>query len=65
MNATAAAGQKQSYDFKTQNLSSMLTDILIASTGDAPEILSDAPGGWARLQFNSLDNMALAGLWLL
>jgi hypothetical protein len=41
----------------------MLTHILIASTGDAPEILSAAPGGWARLQFKSLDNMALAGLW--
>jgi len=41
----------------------MLTDILIASTGDAPEILSAAPGSWPRLQFNSLDNMALAGLW--
>lgn len=41
----------------------MLTDILIASTGDAPEILSATPGSWPRLQFNSLDNMALAGLW--
>lgn len=58
-----AFGHKQSYDFNAQNLSSMLTDILIASTGDAPEILSAAPGGWPRLQFNSLDNMALAGLW--
>jgi hypothetical protein len=41
----------------------MLTDILIASTDDVPEILSAATGGWPRLQFNSLDNMALAGLW--
>lgn len=41
----------------------MLTDILIASTSDAPEILSATPGSWPRLQFNSLDNMALAGLW--
>jgi hypothetical protein len=41
----------------------MLTDILIASTNDAPEILSATPGNWPRLQFNSLDNMALAGLW--
>lgn len=42
----------------------MLTDILIASTGDVPEILSSAAiGGWPRLQFKSLDNMALAGLW--
>lgn len=41
----------------------MLTDILIASTDDAPQILSATPGSWPRLQFNSLDNMALAGLW--
>ncbi len=59
----AEVGHKESYGFNARNLSSMLTDILIASTGDAPEILSTAPGGWPRLQFNSLDNMALAGLW--
>lgn len=41
----------------------MLTDILIASTDDAPQILSATPGSWPRLQFNSLDNVALAGLW--
>jgi hypothetical protein len=41
----------------------MLTDILIASPDDAPQILSAAPGSWPRLQFNSLDNVALAGLW--
>ncbi len=42
----------------------MLTDILIASPGDAPGILSAAHGvEWPRLQFNSLDNTALAGLW--
>ncbi|SDZ39296.1 hypothetical protein SAMN05518854_105455 [Variovorax sp. YR266] len=41
----------------------MLTDILIASTDDAPQILSTTPGSWPRLQFNSLDNVALAGLW--
>lgn len=56
-------GHEQSHNFNAQKLSSMLTDILIASTGDAPEILSAASGGWPCLQFNSLDNMALAGLW--
>ncbi|MET3183458.1 UNVERIFIED_ORG: hypothetical protein ABIC43_006642 [Variovorax guangxiensis] len=61
--ASDTGGHEQSYDFNAQNLSSMLTDILIASTGDAPEILSAASGSWPRLQFNSLDNMALAGLW--
>lgn len=41
----------------------MLTDILIASTDDAPRIVSATPDNWPRLQFNSLDNVALAGLW--
>lgn len=41
----------------------MLTDILIASTDEVPEVLSAAVGDWPRLQFNSLDNMAIAGLW--
>jgi hypothetical protein len=41
----------------------MLTDILIASRADANQILTDAPGGWPRLEFRSLDNVALAGLW--
>jgi hypothetical protein len=59
----ATVSRKQSYDFHAQNQSSMLTDILIASIDDAPEILSAASGDWPRLQFNSLDNMALAGLW--
>ncbi len=41
----------------------MITDILIATPGDAPAILSGQTGAWPRLEFRSLDNMALAGLW--
>lgn len=41
----------------------VLTDILNAARADANEVLADTRGKWPRLRFNSLDNMALAGLW--